>query len=93
MVTTAEQRLKLSVEPALFPQTKVLGVRTSCVELRGAKSSEDIEPSLSSSSESETHNSWNAALGLCCHCYVGQSLNIFLLEGNWEEWHRHAALL
>ena len=64
LFTTAEPRLKLSVLLDLavdswlarLPQAKVLEVHASKVEPRGAKSSEDIEPSLSSSSESEEHN-------------------------------------
>ena len=78
LVTSAEPRLKLSVlldtalnsELARPPQAEVLEVHAFYVELRGAVSSEDIEPSLSSSSESEVHNSWNPVLGLCCHYHV-----------------------
>ena len=45
-------------------------VHTSFVEVRGANHSEDIEPSLSSSSESAERKSWNPVLGLCCHYFV-----------------------
>ena len=62
-------RLRLGL--TAHDEAKVLEVHASYVELRGAKSSEDIEPSLSSSSVLEEHKSRNPVLGLCCHCYVG----------------------
>ena len=92
LVTTTEARLKLSVllDPALDselarpPQAKFLEVHTSHVELRGAKSSEDTEPSLSSSSESEQHNSWNQVRGLCGDYFAEPIIEHILTEGEPE---------
>ena len=85
-LTTEEPRLKLSVvldlaldsELARPLQAKVLEVHTSYIELRGAKSSEDIEPSLAYSSE---HSIWNPVLGLRFQYYVAPTIERILTEG------------
>ena len=72
-------RPRLGLTP--HDEVKVLVMHTSHVELRGAKSSQNIEPSWSSSSESEAHHSWNPVLGLCCHYDVGSIIVHILAEG------------
>ena len=100
-VTTADPRFKLSVllDPALdselgrLPKATVWEMFTSHVGLRGAEPSEDIEPSLSSSTDYGGHNSWNQFLAFAVITTWGEALNMFLRKENWEGWLCHAALL
>ena len=92
-------KLSVLLDPALdsefarLPQAKVRERFTSCVKLRGAEPSEDIEPSLSSSSDyKKAQQPETQFLAFAVITRWGQIIEDLPPEKNQEGWPCHAAL-